>query len=108
MTQLEKDLLIIMHNSLSDSIEPGWDNGNLDNWTAWAMKMRSTIKTTCATIEAIIKQPIEEVVKRPVERAIPQPIEHVLTQPIVESVAQSVLEPIVEPDEIMDSAENIK
>ena len=59
MTQLEKDLLIIMGNSLNASIEPGWENGNLENWTNWAMQMRTTIKTSCATIEAIINQPVE-------------------------------------------------
>lgn len=60
MTNLEKDLLLTIKKNLKDTTTTSWSSGTLDDFRAWAARMRTTINNSCATLDAILKQPSEE------------------------------------------------
>jgi len=60
MTSLEKSILEKLKNSLIASTKTSWESGNLDDWTAWAKKMRTTIANSASVMDAMLEEPTKE------------------------------------------------
>lgn len=57
MLQIEKDLLKTITNDLSNSTNSGFENKSVDveEWAAYAKKMRNKIETAVAVLNMLIK-----------------------------------------------------
>lgn len=60
MNKLENDLLINAKEQLMKSTKTDWSYGDLDKFRDWAARMRNTITSVCAMMDAMIKQPTKE------------------------------------------------